>query len=114
MSLDIEHRPTFEDHHVQALVVEALRRDLAGNPWYERLTAIQQSALTAAVVVSLAEILPGFTVYAKAVALERAIREITQSRGYPQPIGSHVEGELTELVIRLEDERDRLTEPNSR
>jgi hypothetical protein len=102
------HDQTLEDLDVLGMVLAALRRDLTGNPWYDNMKEPGRSALTAAAVKSLDEILPGFGTYVRALAVEDAINAIGQLRGYPQPIGSTVEGALTELAVGLEDERDRL------
>jgi len=110
----IEHLPTFEESDVLAMLLGALRRDLTGHPLYDGLSELQRDALTAAVVASLDEILPGFVSLVRANAVAGAITAIGQLRGYPEPIGSTVAGALTELVIALEDERDLLLEPDGR
>ena len=112
--IDGSHDQTLEDSDVLSLVLEALRRDLAGNPWYDKMREPGRSALTAAAVASFAEVLPGFATYARACAVEGAIITIGELRGEARPDMTAVEETLTHLVIELEDRRDRLTEPDGR
>ena len=80
-TVDGSHDQTLENLDVLSMVLAALRRDLAGNPWFDNMKEPARSALTAAVVVSLEEILPGFATYAKATAVERRRSVDRGSRG---------------------------------